>query len=254
MIGAIAVLSALPDEQSHLANLMVDTVDRTVAGFSFVEGTIDGHPVVLAGAGMGKVNAGVVTTLLLDRFGCSAVIFSGVAGGLDPDLSIGDVVVADRVLQYDAGIIENEKLTPYQPGHVRFFNPTDDLGYTPPAQLLGQVKEKVRSLTLAALPSAAGGRDQPPRITFGTVLTGDAYLHCAATRGRLHSELSGSAIEMEGGAVAQVCETFGVPWLVVRALSDLAGREPDMDFTLFIKEVSAASAQIVRALLTTMRP
>ena len=116
----------------------------------FVTGTLDGHDVVLAGSGMGKVNSALVATVLADRFGCGAIVFSGVAGGLDPALAVGDVVIADRVIQHDAGLIEDDGLQTYQPGHVPFINPTDRLGYRVDDDLLAQVVERLADFTLPA--------------------------------------------------------------------------------------------------------
>jgi adenosylhomocysteine nucleosidase len=84
------------------------------------------------------------------------------------------------------------------------------------------------------------------------VLSGDQYLNCEPTRERLLSELGGQAIEMEGGAVAQVCEAFGIPWLVIRALSDLAGGNALFDFTDFVDQAAASSATILRHLLPVL--
>ncbi len=199
-----------------------------------------------------KVDAAIVTTLLADRFGCRAIVFSGVAGGLDPALHIGDVVIADRVLQHDVGRIENERLLMYQAGHVSFINPTEVLGYSTDRDILARVKQHLDGVTLPSLPHSAGGQDRPPRIVYGTVLTGDQFLHCEATRQRLVRETGGQAIEMEGGAVAQVSEVFGVPWLVIRALSDLAGRDSSVDFGAFAEGVAAISADIVRRILPVL--
>ena len=107
-------------------------------------------------------------------------------------------------------------------------------------------------MTLPALSRDAGGGDRPPRIAYGTVLTGDQYLNCEITRVRLHSELGGQAVEMEGAVVSQVCESFGIPWLVVRALSDLAGEESSVDFAAFLNEVAAQSAMIMRHLMSVL--
>ena len=245
----VGLICALPQEHGHLLAAMSVAATHEMAGVEFSLGDLDGHSVVLALAGMGKVNAALVATLLADRFGCRAIAFSGVAGGLDPNLQIGDVVIADRTVQHDAGVIEDAGLQAYQAGHVPFINPTTEFGYATDPALLGRVRGHLDGFTLARLSRSAGGGDRPPRIAYGTVLTGDQYLHSALTRDRLHADLGGHAVEMEGAAVSQVCESFGIPWLVVRSLSDLAGAQSSFDFTAFVDEVSAQSAAILRHLL-----
>jgi adenosylhomocysteine nucleosidase len=245
----VGIICAIPEELAHLRAALDDAVRIDVGQHQFWQGVLDGRSVVLVEAGMGKVNAALVTTLLIDRFDSRAVVLSGVAGGLDPGLQIGDVVIAEHVLQHDAGRIENERLEVYQAGHVSFINPTDALGYRVNQEMLARVRQRLDGIALPPLPRAAGGSDRPPRITYGTVLTGDQYLHCEVTRQRLHREFGGQAIEMEGGAVAQVSESFGVPWLIIRALSDLAGRDSAIDFAAFAEVVSAASAGILRRIL-----
>jgi adenosylhomocysteine nucleosidase len=236
----IGLICAIPQELAALQSVLEETHAEAVAHTRFVTGVLDGHDVVLAGSGMGKVNAAIVTTLLADRFGCRTIVFSGVAGGLDPALSIGDVVVADRIVQHDAGVLENERVRTYQPGHAPIINPTDRLGYPVDPELLARVKDRLEDMPV------------PRQIVYGTVLTGDQYLNCDTTRERLLSELDGKAIEMEGGAVAQVCEAFGLPWLVIRALSDLAGGNALFDFTAFVEQASATSATILRRLLPVL--
>lgn len=239
----LGLICAIPQELEHLRALLTDATPVRVAHTEFVSGTLDGHDVVLAGSGMGKVNSALVATLLADRFDCSAIVFSGVAGGVDPELAVGDVVIADQVIQHDAGLIEDDRLQIYQAGHVPFINPTDRLGYRVEQNLLARLRERLADFTL---PSAA--------IRFGTVLSGDQYLHCDVTRERLHRDFGGLAVEMEGGAVAQVAEAFGVPWLVIRALSDLAGHDSRFDFLAFVDEVAASSVAILRRLLPALSP
>jgi len=236
----IGLICAIPQELAHLRANLADSRSEEAAHTVFDTGTIDGHDVVLAGSGMGKVNAALVTTLLADRFGCRTVVFSGVAGGLDPRLAIGDIVVADFVIQHDAGVLENERVRTYQPGYASVINPTDRLGYPVDPGLLDRVRKRLEGLSI------------PGQIVYGTVLSGDQYLNCETTRERLLRELKGQAIEMEGGAVAQVCEAFGIPWLVVRALSDLAGGNALFDFTAFVDQAAAASATILRRLLPVL--
>lgn len=248
----IGLLCALSQEHAHLAGAMTAAATQEIAGIGFTVGSLDGHRVVLSRAGMGKVNAASVATLLADRFGCRAIAFSGVAGGLDPGLQIGDVVIAERTIHHDAGVIEEDALRVYQAGHVPFLNPTNEFGYAADPALLARVRGHLDGLRLPALSRDAGGGDRPPRIAFGTVLTGDQYLHCEVTRVRLHGDLGGQAVEMEGAAVSQVCESFGIPWLVVRSLSDLAGAQSSFDFTAFVDQVAAQSAMILRHLLPVL--
>lgn len=239
----IGLICAIPQELTHLRALLSDVTKLRAAHTDFVSGTLDGCAVVLAGSGMGKVNSALVATVLADRFGCGAIVFSGVAGGLDPELAVGDVVIADRVIQHDAGLIEDDRLQTYQAGHVPFINPTEEFGYRVDDALLARARERLDHFTLPAA-----------TIRFGTVLSGDQYLHCEATRERLHHEFGGLAVEMEGGAVAQVAESFGVPWLIIRALSDLAGRDSRFDFLAFVDAAAASSVAILRQLLPVLSP
>ena len=236
----IGLICAIPQELAHLRTTLADARSTEAAHTVFDSGMIDGHDVVLVGSGMGKVNAALVTTLLADRFGCRTVVFTGVAGGLDPGLAIGDIVVADFLIQHDAGVLENGRVRTYQPGYVPVINPTDRLGYPVDAELLDRVRQRLADVSI------------PGQIVYGTVLSGDQYLNCETTRDRLRSELGGQAIEMEGGAVAQVCESFGIPWLVIRALSDLAGGNALFDFTTFVDQAAESSATILRRLLPVL--
>jgi len=236
----IGLICAIPQELAHLRAVLTDPQSEYIAHTVFDAGTIDGHEVVLAGSGMGKVNAALVTTLLADRFACRTVVFSGVAGGLDPRLAIGDIVIADYVIQHDAGLLENERVQTYQPGYAPVINPTDRLGYRVDAALLDRVKQRLADLSIT---------DQ---ISYGTVLSGDQYLNCETTRQRLLTEFGGKAVEMEGGAVAQVCEAFAIPWLVIRALSDLAGGDALFDFTAFVDRAAQSSAAILQRLLPVL--
>lgn len=249
---AIGLICAIPQELAHLRKALEHAETVEVAHARFDLGRLDGHEVVLVGAGIGKVNTSLVATLLADRFACRLIVFSGVAGGLDPALRIGDVVIADRTLQHDAGVIESGRLDTYQAGHVPFFNPTDRLGYPVDVALVTRLKQRLSGFILPPLTDAAGGAGERPRIVFGTILSGDQYIHCEATRVRLFGELGGAAVEMEGGALGQVAEAFGIPFLDIRALSDLAGRDSRFDFAAFVSEVAGSSARILRHLLPVL--
>jgi adenosylhomocysteine nucleosidase len=204
--------------------------------------------VVLAEAGCGKVATAIVASLLADRFGCAGLVFSGVAGGLDPALAIGDIVIADELIQHDYGAVTGGHLTAYHPGLAPIGPVTERAAFRLDPALRRAIAESIAGFSLP--PSAPGERGG--RVLLGRVLSGDQFINCAATRDRLHREFGGQAVEMEGGALAQVAERFGVPCIVVRCLSDLAGAESHMDFAKFLPLAAHAATIVVRRVLPIM--
>lgn len=198
---------------------------------------------VLVESGIGKVNAALVTTRLILEHRPDVILFTGVAGGLDPNLGVGDVVVGERTIQHDAGVHFDGRLEPYQAGHVPFFNPTEILGYYPSPELLAAARRAVEEVALGEVL----GRE--PRAMTGVILTGDQFIRSRLVRERLHRDFGAQAVEMEGAAVAQVADHFGVDCLVVRAVSDMAGEESHLDFARFTAEVAANSARVVERLV-----
>src|SRR5512143_30926 len=121
-------IAAIPEEIRHFKADFVERERRSIAGLGFRVGDLDGRPVVTALAGMGKVNAALMATLMLHEFGCRALIFSGVAGGLDPELQIGDVVVARRIVCHDYGALVGGAFKVYQPGNAPLPGYPDEYG------------------------------------------------------------------------------------------------------------------------------
>jgi adenosylhomocysteine nucleosidase len=106
-------------------------------------------------------------------------------------LAIGDIVIADRIVQYDAGLLLDDRLQIYQAGHIPTFNPTDRLGFPAGPDFLTRVKERVQGVALLVLPYIARSRgDRPPTVTYGTVLTGDQYVNSEPTRVLLHDDFT----------------------------------------------------------------
>jgi len=249
----LAILSAMPEEMTSLGGALDPAGDATIAGFHFRHGRIDGQPVVLAEAGVGKVAAGLVSSLLLDHFNCGAVIFSGVAGRLDDELAIGDIVIGDELIQHDYGALTGDSLKLYRPGIPPIGGPRDQPAFRLEPRLRQAVAEAIADLRLPAFAGGGAGTSGAPdravRVRLGRILTGDQFINSVATRDRLVREFKGQAVEMEGAALAQVCERFGVPCLVVRCLSDRAGEDSHLDFAAFLAEAANLAAIVVRRLI-----
>jgi adenosylhomocysteine nucleosidase len=231
----IGILCAMEEEQALLLAALGDPPPLPGAGLEARHGRLDGHEVVVAAAGVGKVRAATSATLLMERFRCRALVLTGVAGGLTADLTIGDLVIAERVVDIDYGRLTDAGRRVYQPGTLPLPDLRPDPGYLLPADVTERIRARLAATGLKA--------------TLGTILTGDAFLASARRRDELAAQWSALAIEMEGSAVCGVAERFGVPWLVVRALSDRAGEGSVADFTAFLSSAAAASARLVRELL-----
>jgi adenosylhomocysteine nucleosidase len=239
----LGVISAMPEELAHLAD---DSGGRiTIGRLSYLKGHIAGREAVFVECGMGKVNAGVAAALMLDRFPCTALMFCGVAGGLDPALGVGDVVVGTRNIQYDYGAELDAGFKTYQPGKPPLPGFDDAHGYDVPSDLVERLKAAVADVRFEALPPKVGVGQRLPRVSFGPIATGDCFVNSERTRQRLHGAYGAQACEMEGGAVAQVAERFGnLPLVNVRCLSDLAGVESHLDFGAFLP-IAARNASLV---------
>jgi len=244
---SVAVLSALQSELDLLIESLEDSVEYRVAGWPIWTGRIGSIDVTLARAGLGKVNTAALSAIVWERHRPALMLFTGVAGGIDPAMSVGDLVVGERTIQHDAGVLSPDGLRRYQAGHIPFFNPTDRFGFTPSPGLLAIVRELCPNVELAPV------LGRSPEVVFGTILTGDIFLEDEKSRSLLFSDLAAQAVEMEGAALGQTASRFGIDHLVIRSVSDLAGGGAVEYFDRFLSEVSANSARMVLALLDRLQ-
>ncbi len=244
----IGVLCALPEELHLFRDEMTRTSSHVHGGTEVILGHLDGLPVAVAETGIGKVNAALTTTVLCERYACDRILLSGVAGAVDPSLTIGDVVVGTRVVQYDYGRVTDTERITYQPGGMPFPGGSDRVGWQLHDDLVVRVRGALGEEPLPGVRARAGSARHVPVIRFGTIVTGDAFVASDVMREDLLRRFDALAVEMEGGAVVQVAERYGATWLVVRAVSDLAGHDGATDFTVFLGDAAHTAATLVRRL------
>ncbi|QKH36598.1 5'-methylthioadenosine/adenosylhomocysteine nucleosidase [Achromobacter pestifer] len=227
-MGPLAILGALHEEIADLLAAMdPGAAIHRVAMRDFHVGTLWGTPCVIALSRIGKVAAAATASIVIQEFKASRVIFTGLAGGLHEDVAVGDVVVASALMQHDmdARPLFGQHEIPLL-GRERF-----DADPVLSARLLESAAQFARGH--AGL--TAGQRAQPPRVHHGLIATGDVFVnsndHARELRQRLPDAL---CLEMEGGAMAQVCHEFGVPFAVLRVISDQADHAAKADFTDFL--------------------
>ncbi|WP_027090992.1 5'-methylthioadenosine/adenosylhomocysteine nucleosidase [Cohnella thermotolerans] len=225
----IGIIGAMQEEIDLLLGSLQDAVEMNRSGIRFHTGTLHGHQVVICKCGVGKVNAAVYTQVLIDRFGVSKVIFTGVAGALDPELDIGDVVISTSCLQHDVDVTAL--------GFPKGVIPYQDKSEWPADEALVQ------------LAATAGEKAAPGRVKKGKVLSGDQFIADRDVVRRLRETFEGACTEMEGAAVAQACAMNGVPYVVIRSMSDKADGSASVNFAEFTVEASNRSFAIVSEML-----
>lgn len=235
-----ALLARMPDEQRV-----------RVAGRDFWVGHLQGQSVVAVLSRIGKVAAAVTATVLLERFGVRAIVFTGVAGGLAPGVNVGDVVVATELLQHDmdASPIFPKYEVPLM-GRSRFAADAA-IGDALAAVAESTLRDPVHLVGQKAVDEF---RLQSPKVHRGLLISGDRFVSTTAESGALQRSLPDAlAVEMEGAAMAQACHDYGVPFAALRTISDRADDAAHGDFTRFVAEVASRySLALVDAWLASL--
>ena len=245
----VAILGAFDEEVAILEGQLVNPKAHTIEGIQILTGTLNGQNVVIARTGVAKVNAAMTATLVIQHFRPNRVIFTGVAGGLNPDLQIGDIVIAEKTAQHDLGRLESAEIenvgvrNPINGKRNPVFFPADP-------ELLQVTETALADIKLNPFQTPQGQRH--PRIIKGTVVTGDIFVAFDAKKTALHKNLSADAVEMEGAAVAQICWQQDVPCLVIRSLSDNAGANASEDFKKYYKIAARNSATLVTRIISQL--
>lgn len=222
-------MGAMQEEIELLLAKLEDRLTEQHAGVVYHRGIFQGKKVVLTRSGVGKVNAAVCTQILIDRYGVDAIIFTGVAGAVDPKLNIGDIVISTSSMQHDIDVTAlgfARGIIPYQ-----------------------EISEYVSDAGLIELAKSAGRTVFPDRCHTGKVLSGDQFIADRVIVKGLYEELGGACTEMEGAAVAQVCHMNDIPHVIIRSMSDKADGSAHVNFAEFTIEAANRSYAIVEEMI-----
>ncbi len=229
----IAIIGAMEEEVALLREKISNQEQETIAGCEFTTGSMDGAEVILLRSGIGKVNAAMSTTILLDRFKPDYVINTGSAGGFHPDLNVGDVVISSEVRHHDVDVTA--------------------FGYE-----YGQVPQLPAAFEansgLVEIAEAAATEIGSVQVVKGLIATGDSFMNDPKRVDAIRDKfLNLQAVEMEAAAIAQVSYQFGIPFVIIRSLSDIAGKESDVSFEQYLEKAALHSASLVMKIVEKLK-
>ena len=226
----IGIIGAMEVEVAILKEKMEDVRIIKKASMDFYEGILAGKKDVVVRSGIGKVNAGICAQILADVFSVDAIINTGIAGSLNKNINIGDIVLSTDVVQHDmdaTGFGYRKGQIPQMP--VFFFNADDNL-----RRLAAEVCKEV---------------NPDIQVFEGRIASGDQFVCDQDVKNRIVSEFSAYATEMEGAAIGQAAYLNEIPFLVVRAISDKADGSAQMDYSEFEKAAVDHSVRLTLNML-----
>lgn len=222
----------MEQEVEYLRSVMDKVDEQTIAQCEFIQGHLQGHDVILVKSGIGKVNAAVATTLLLTHYEPDVVLNTGSAGGFDTTVDVGTVVISDEVRHHDVDVTAFQ----YERGQV----PGQPPAYIADEKLVNIAKSAVEEI----------GKHP---YAIGLIASGDVFMSDPNRVELVKSQFPQMiAAEMEAAAVAQVCYLFHTPFVVIRALSDIAGKESSISFDEFLPLAAKHSSEIVLHVLSKL--
>lgn len=226
----IGIIGAMEIEVARLKADMEIRREVHKARMDFCEGVLNGKEVVVVRSGIGKVNAAVCTQILVDEFGVDAVINTGIAGSLNADINIGDIVISTDVVHHDMDAVNFG----YEPGQI----PQMD------------VFSFEAGSELADLAAKVCGKVNPEIQVFrGRVVSGDQFVASKDVKERIAKQFRGFCTEMEGAAIAQAAYLNEIPFVILRAISDKADDSATEDYPSFERKAADHCVRLVEGML-----
>lgn len=228
----IAIIGAMDEEIESIKPQMEDIKEQIISGFSFFTGKVAGKDVVLLQSGIGKVNAAISTTILMQHFSPSYVINTGSAGGANDNLNVGDVVISDKVCYHDVDVTAFDYALGQVPKMPEVFEADKDLVE------LAQGLECFKKLNTVT----------------GLIASGDVFMNCPNKVKQANENFpTMQACEMEAAAIAQTCFRHETPFIIFRSLSDIAGKESEISFPEYVKQAGVNSANMAIELISKLK-
>ena len=225
----LGIIGAMDEEVAKIKEHMEQVEEKTIASMDFMKGMVKGHSVVVVRSGIGKVNAAICTQILADVYGVDAVINTGIAGSLNADINIGDIVLSTDALEHDMDA-------------VAFGYP---VGQIPRMDTLSFVADE----RLRKIAKTTCERVNPEVAVFeGRVVSGDQFISDKAKKEWLIENFAGYCTEMEGAAIAHAAYLNGIPFLIIRAISDKADDSASVDYPAFEAKAIEHSVKLLLAL------
>ncbi len=248
----LGVLSAMPAE---LEQFKTHITNQQEVAQGIIKGHIGSHTVYATLSGIGKVNAAATAQRLISEFNAGIIIFSGVAGGINPDLNVGDVIVASQAFQHDFGHL-GKGFTMHAVGSLPEIGIGTgeesaylDLDAFWEADILNNLKKKAIEFSKSFNSVQVNSKNYSPVLKInGVVATGDQFIANDAKKKFLRSQRA-DIVEMEGAAVAQVASKNKIPCMIIRSVSDKAGADANVNFPIFFAAVAHNNAELVAHLL-----
>ena len=240
------ILGAFPPELVLLESQMTQKSDTVISQVRFIRGELRGRRVVLAETGVGKVNAAITTVLMIQHFKPREIVFSGIAGGVDPALAPGDLVIGTEIAYHDFGQVDDAGMH-YWATKNPLTKKENPLKFHCDPALIRKALSVSKNLKLAKVERDNGSF--VPAVKQGVIVTGDVFVSSEKVTRRLLTELGAAATEMEGAAIAQTCYQQNTPFLIIRSLSDKADGKAKKDMDQFYDVAARNAATLVMAVI-----
>lgn len=236
------IIGAMEPEVAILKAKLQQVEITKHAGFTFFSGMMNNEPVVIVQSGIGKVAAALATAILIDKFQPDYIVNTGSAGGFESSLSVGDIVISDEVRYHDVDVTAFG----YEIGQL----PGNPAAYIPHPLLISAAKEGIEYLNEKTLQAGS----QHIKSFIGLITTGDTFMTKDDDIAKAKANFpTMAAVEMEGAAIAHTCHQFNVPFVIIRSLSDIAGKESPTSFDEYIEMASINSSQLVINMINALK-